>query len=88
MNNARRKQIEKAMDLLEKIKDDFAEAFAIIEQVSDEERESYDNMPESLQSSDRGYQSEAACDALEEVKGNMEGLDLDDAISTLERARE
>lgn len=49
MNKARRKELEKAKDLLE-------QAQSIIEAVQEEEQEAFDNMPEGLQSSERGEQ--------------------------------
>ena len=51
MNNSRRKQIEKVIDELEKIRND--------------EQDYFDNMPENLQYSERGEKSEFAIDALE-----------------------
>lgn len=58
MNKLRRRQIAAAMDLL-------SEAMSILEHVRDEEQESFDNMPESLQGSERG-------EAMEEIIYNLE----------------
>lgn len=65
MNNDRRKEINKAIALMQ-------EALAILETARNEEQDYYDNMPENLQSSDRGCAAEAAAS------------DLDDACSSLE----
>jgi len=47
MNKARRKEIARAIELIE-------EAREILENVRDEEQDAFDNMPESIQSSERG----------------------------------
>lgn len=54
MNKARRSDIQKIIERLEEIRDD-------IEAVKDEEEEAYENLPESLQESERGESSEAVC---------------------------
>lgn len=72
MNKERRKELEKARSLLD-------EAQAIIEQARDEETEYYENMPESLQSGDKGQAAEAASEylssAAEQVGEALENLD-------------
>ena len=65
MNQDRRKQIDEAAGMLQ-------DALALIEQIRDEEQESFDNMPESLQQSDRGTASEAAAEELEDAAGNLQ----------------
>ena len=57
MNKKRRIRLTKVVDQLEIIADEVSE-------IIDEEQESYDNMPESLQLSDRGSNSEEAIDCL------------------------
>lgn len=57
MNNDRRKEINKAISLLQ-------EAMSILEATHSEEQEYYDNMPENLQSSERGESAEMAADNL------------------------
>jgi len=52
MNNARRKAIKKIAEQLDILKSEF-------EALKDEEQEAFDNMPESLQSSERGEHMEA-----------------------------
>lgn len=69
MNKQRRETISKAIGLLE-------EAKSFLETARDEEQEYFDNMPESLQGSERGEQAEAAISCLE------------DAISEIESARD
>lgn len=60
MNAQRRKEIAKAIALIE-------EAIAILDYAAEEEREAYDNLPESLQSSERGERIEECADAIENV---------------------
>lgn len=74
MNKQRRKQIYDVMEKLESIG-------SILQDILDEEQESFDNMPESLQSSDNGMISEeaqeslnASIEALEEAIGCLEEI--------------
>lgn len=84
MNKNRRKDINKAIDLLNAAKASWEEAFGLIESAADEEQEYYDNMPESLQGSDKGQSAESAASMLTEVKDAMAEIDLDDMISKLD----
>lgn len=84
MNNNRRKDINKAIDLLTKIQADWQEALDLIGTAADEEQEYFDNMPESLQGSDKGQGAESAAGMLTEVKDAMEEIDLDDFIRKLD----
>ena len=68
MNAERRKEIAKASALI-------GEARAILEQVATDEREAFDNMPDSLKQSERGQQAEAAADALDEAVNACEEID-------------
>lgn len=72
MNNPRRKQLKKALELI-------AEARAIIEAMAEEEAEAYENMPEGLQESERGERIAENVDALEDI-----AAELEDHESTLE----
>ena len=76
MNNDRRTRIKQAVGMLQ-------EALSILETARDEEQEYYDNMPESLQGSERGEAAEQAVSNLEDVCSNLE-----DAISSAESAAE
>lgn len=72
MNAARRKEIERAIDLLYQAKE-------IIENVRDDEQDAYDNMPESLQNSERGERMSENVDALD----NAADYDIEDIITNL-----
>lgn len=70
MNADRRKKIEA---LREKI----AEALSGAESIRDEEQDYLDNMPESLQSGEKGEKSQAACEALESLVDHLTEADSD-----------
>ena len=65
MNNKRRKEISKIVSTLEDVRDRLSE-------VVDEEQSAFDNMPESLQGSDRGCESEEAIDCLNDALDSVE----------------
>jgi tartrate dehydratase alpha subunit/fumarate hydratase class I-like protein len=58
MNEARRKQIQQALALIEQAKD-------ILEMALAQEQEDFDNMPEDLRNDETGQRAEDAIDALE-----------------------
>ncbi len=76
MNNKRRKQISEVLNSLE----DLREA---IESIHADEEDAFENLPESLEGSDR-------YDAMEEAVSNLEdAVDLvDELIEALENAKE
>lgn len=65
MNNDRRKEISKALSIAEELK-------STLENLRDEEQEYYDNMPESLQGSDKG---EAASEAVTNLENAISSMD-------------
>lgn len=67
MNKIRRKEIARAIELMEQARE-------ILEAVRDEEQEAFDNMPESIQTSERG---EAMEDYIYTIEEAMENLDTD-----------
>ena len=72
MNKQRRKDIEKATALLEQARE-------IIDTAQEEEQESYDNLPESIQESERGNAMYDNIDTLQTASDN-----ISDALDTLE----
>lgn len=99
MNNTRRKAIVSAMADFEKLQAQWEELKGALgdikeslETIRDEEQESYDNMPESLQQSERAYTSEAALEQLQTAIDWFDAIDdigdFDDVISALDSARE
>ena len=67
MNKARRKKLGEIIDQLEYLRED-------LDAVASEERDAYDNLPESLQESDRGCAMEEAADELDDICSEMEEL--------------
>lgn len=75
MNKPRRKAIDKLMERLEDLRSD-------LELIFEEESEAFDNLPESLQESERGEAMQESIDALEEAISNLE-----EAIENLDTAK-
>ena len=73
MNNQRRKQIQKALNLL-------AEAKDILEEVMNAEQEAFDNLPESIQYSEKG---EAMEDNIYNLEEFIDFLSDTDTIETM-----
>ena len=65
MNKARRAQIVEALVHINEVKEG-------LETICEEEQEYYDNMPESLQSGEKGSMSEQAIDCLNDAIGSLE----------------
>ena len=72
MNAVRRKNLQEAIDLIDRAK-------AIIEDARDEEQECFDNLSENLQCSERGKQFEDNADLLDDLMD-----DLDDVIYNID----
>ena len=67
MNKARRKKLGEIIDQLENLRED-------LDAVASEEREAYDNLPESLQEGDKGCAMEEAADELDDICGELDDL--------------
>lgn len=76
MNAERRKRIAEIADKIIGLKTD-------IEMLRDEEQDAFDNLPEGLQSSDRGGKMESAIEALDDAINSLEEVE-----SSLETAKE
>lgn len=76
MNKPRRKELSKALQMI-------IDAMHIIEQVQEEEQESFDNMPEGLQSSELGEKIEENAERLYEIYDNLNDMEseLEDIIN-------
>ena len=64
MNKQRRKEIEKAQDIILEAKD-------MLESAMEEEQDAYDNLPESIQDGERGEEMQSYIDILQEVVDNL-----------------
>lgn len=76
MNNERRAELKKAITHLD-------DARTIVEQIRDDEQDSYDNMPEGLQSSSKGERLEEITDQLSETASTIE-----QCVTDIEQAME
>lgn len=72
MNKTRRQQLRKWLEDMENIKGE-------LETICSDEQDYFDNMPENLQGSQRGCDSEEAIEQMEEAVSSLE-----DAISIIE----
>lgn len=72
MNKARRERISEAIEQLRSLRDE-------LEELSEEEQEAFDNLPENLQYSNRGELMEEAIGALTEAYES-----IDDVIDNIE----
>ena len=79
MNNKRRKELRKAIEIIET-------ALDIVNQVKDEEEDSMYNYPENLQGTEAYENMEVAVDTMEEVASAIEDAvdSLNNAVSLLE----
>lgn len=72
MNKARRKELDRAADMLR-------EAYSIIESCRDDEEDAYDNLPESFQDGERGEEMQEYIDVMDEAMDK-----IDDAANAIE----
>jgi hypothetical protein len=87
MNKTRRKQIDKAIALLQDIAPKWDEVREICQLEGEGEREYYNNMSENLRGGDKGQAADNAATQLEEVHNEIDTCDLADLIAKLEEAR-
>ena len=76
MNNDRRKR-------LNEVKERITAILCTIEEVRDEEEAAYENLPESLQESERGEKMYEAVEGLQDLYDNLESA-ADDIESIIE----
>ena len=88
MNAKRRKNISQAIAFINYAKGKLEEAKDILETCAGEEEEYRDNMPESLQESEKAEKADEAVSNLEESTSTIEEVvdELDNQISELENA--
>ena len=65
MNKENRKELEKAIALIEDAKE-------IVERIKDEEQEKFDNLTEGLQQTERGQRFEETVSTLDDVFSQLE----------------
>ena len=77
MNKARRtalKAVIASFEELERLRHEIQER---LEEIMDEEQASLDNLPESLQESDRGQQIQECIDTIDGIVDELDAMDLD-----------
>lgn len=67
MNKARRKELERAIELLNEAKE-------IITACQEEEQEGFDNLSEGLQAAENGQKMETAAEALESASDEIDTI--------------
>lgn len=67
MNKQDRKQLEKALNLIN-------EGLEIMSAIKDQEEEKFDNLPEGIQESERGEQFQENIDNLDSAISDIEGV--------------
>lgn len=72
MNKLRRKELSRIIEKLERLEALRLEIKDELEAILEEEQEAFDNLPESLQESERGQQMQAYIDAID---GALDALD-------------
>lgn len=85
MNAKRRNAIDSVInELIEKFEEIKAEAIDQLSEIKDEEQEAYDNLPESLQESERGENMQDCIDALEYFMSDLENMEIEGTDDLLE----
>ena len=73
MNKQRRKEIAKAIGLIEQARE-------ILDAVKEEEQEAFDNLPENLQNSERGETMEAHISTIEDFLDELDTDNLQEIV--------
>ena len=86
MNKQRRAEIASAIQLLNRADELLKQAADLIETAKDDERDYYDNMPESLQSGEKGEAASAAADLLDAAFDDLLAFEVEAIVAQLEEA--
>lgn len=73
MNKVRRKELSRVVDLLDQARD-------LLETIRDEEQEAFDNLPESIQCSERGEAMENCISTMEEMLDYLDTGELQEIV--------
>lgn len=88
MNKIRRKALANIINKLEELENLKSEIQEMLEEIKDEEQEALDNMPYSLQESERGQQMQEYIDTMDSVLSDLDLIDTEDLSSQLEEITE
>lgn len=84
MNKIRRKELASIVAKLETLDAIRLEISEMLESVIDEEQEALDNLPESLQDSEKGQQMQEYIDSMTDVLDNLENIDVESFTDQLQ----
>lgn len=84
MNKARRASLKLALSKIETLTAYIEEIKEDLQGVLDEEEEVYENLPESIQGSERGEQMQEYIEALEEAIDSLDEFDADELYTSIE----
>ena len=73
MNKVRREELSRVVDLLDQARD-------LLETIRDEEQEAFDNLPESIQCSERGEAMENCISTMEEMLDYLDTGELQEIV--------
>ena len=90
MNDQRRKAIEDVRTRLQEIRGEAESLAEQIDEIEEEERGYFDNMPESFQEGEKGEKAQAAIDNLQSARSSIDDVTtaLDEADNSLGDAEE
>lgn len=84
MNRIRRKELANVVVLLEELDALREQIREQLSAIQDDEQEALDNMPESIQESEKGEQMQEYIDTMENVTGELDLIDIEDLIDQLQ----
>lgn len=84
MNKLRRKDLANIVTMLEELDALREQIREQLEAVRDEEQEALDNMPESLQDSEKGCQMQEYIDTMDFVLNDLDSICIEDMIDQLQ----
>jgi hypothetical protein len=86
MNQKQRNELKSLLATAAMLREKMFDVLSAVTDITDVEREKYDNMPESLQSSERGEKMSEDADALESAAQTLESAldDIESALSELD----
>ena len=84
MNKARRASLKLALSKIETLTAYIEEIKEDLQSVLDEEEEAYENLPESIQGSEKGEQMQEYIEALEAAIDSLDEFDIDELYTSIE----
>jgi hypothetical protein len=88
VNKERRAELASIREEIDRAQAIIGEAMSRLETVKDEEQDYYDNMPESFQNGEKGERAQQAVDALDNAYSELDTIDFDGIMSSIDEAAE